>query len=165
MIRELSETNEWVVNRASLSDAKSTYLTGTMTSRLTTALKNESNFDPSTEHARCACGRSAMSMQVAPSASDAKAASVGIASKCCNSWYSEPISIKYLIVHRMINSALNACQMWRLLQTKSANKKEPNYCCCSDRRRGIDDKIVNNGIGRAAAPKRTCPYQIIPIIR
>lgn len=101
----------------------STYLTGTMTSKLTTALKNDSNFDPSTVN--CIFAWSAViSMQVAALAatSDDRADSAGIASKCCSSWYSEPISIKYLIVLRMINNALNACQMCRLLKIEHKYK-------------------------------------------
>lgn len=98
-----------------------TYLTGTMTSRLTTALKNDSNFDPSTAHVNfdCIVDLSTISIQVAPvvsSVPDDRAKSAGIASKCCSNWYSEPVSIKYFTVHRMINNALNVCQIWRLLQ-------------------------------------------------
>uniref|UniRef100_A0A182NBS3 EGF-like domain-containing protein n=1 Tax=Anopheles dirus TaxID=7168 RepID=A0A182NBS3_9DIPT len=63
----------------------------------------------------------------------------GNASKCCNSWYSDPVSIMYFTRHRMMNRALNACHMWTLLKTSSkwvgcANGIciRPGQCACDE---------------------------------
>lgn len=105
------------------------YFTGMMTSILTIASKNVSNLDPSTVR----IGFELLSAlapftSVTPfDVSDVLSALVGIASKCCNNWYSEPVSMRYFTVHRIIKRALNVCQicilLWNDKQTEILNNQ------------------------------------------
>lgn len=91
------------------------YFTGMITSKFTIASKNDSNFDPSTIGIGRTDAFSPASIATAPLAgSDTE--TLGIASNCCNNWYSVPVSIKYLTMHRMMNNALNVCHICILLR-------------------------------------------------
>lgn len=97
------------------------YFTGIIIIKLTIASKKASNFDPSTATTIGFGSRTSLSISTADS-SDLPLGFTGMASKCCNSWYSEPVSIIYLIKHRMMNRALNVCQTWSELQWQNCER-------------------------------------------
>lgn len=88
-----------------------------MISMLTTASKNVSNFEPST----VLIGLALLSFSILTASIPFVVSGVifvtfGIASKCCISWYSDPVSIKYFTIHRTMKRALNVCQMCIVLK-------------------------------------------------
>lgn len=106
------------------------YFTGITTIKLTSASMNVSNFAPSTTTAALSSKLAVASSSVASTAmavfsacapvaaassSARNKSALGIASKCCSSWNSDPVSIMYLISERIMKSALNVCHMCTLL--------------------------------------------------